>query len=189
MCYDAIRTINDIDHNGVHEGSLRPIFEELYYALERDPVFPSDESPLKYFVKEQRGKYIRSYNPNDFSYTDKKNIVFTLQRRVFWGNNYFTKLKEKITNIVIGNVEGEQNTLFSLTKSLITELVNLGYDQRYIRDVLVHNFFNTKKQVTSPKQIEDFFEAISLYSTQIQSCPYCRPTVTDYSDQALTRKN
>ena len=158
LCYDAIRTINDIDHNGVPEGSLRPIFEELYYALERDPVFPSDESPLKYFVKEQRGKYIRSYNPNDFSYTDKKNIVFTLQRRVFGGNNYFTKLKEKITNIVIGNVEDEQDTLFSLTKSLITELVNLGYDQRYIRDVLVHNFFNTKKQVTSPKQIEDFFE-------------------------------
>lgn len=159
LCSDAIRTIDDIDHNEVPEGSLRPIFEELYYTLERDPVFPPEESPLKYFVKEQRGKYIRSYNPNDFSYTDKKNIVFTLQRRVFWGNNYFNKLRERIIDIVVGNIEDEQNTLFSLTKSLITELVNLGYDQRYIRDVLVHNFFNTKKQVTSPKQIKDFFNA------------------------------
>ena len=159
LCIDAIYTIADIEHNGVPEGSLRPIFEELYYTLDKDPVFSPDNSPLKYFVKEQKGKYVRGYNPNDFSYTDRRNIIYTIKKRVFSGNSYFEKLKEKIVAIVKANNEDEQSTLFALTKSLITELVNSGYDQRYIRDVLVHNFFNLRTQVTSCEQIDTFFDA------------------------------
>lgn len=159
LCFDAINTIKDIDNHGVPEGTLRPIVEELYFSLENDPVFTSDNSPLKYFVKEQHGKYVRVYNPNDLSYIERRNVVFSLYKRIFNGNSYFQKLEEKIIEMVEKNDHTDQAALFSLTKSLITELVNVGYDQRYIRDVLIYNFFNKKTEVSSSVQIENFFSA------------------------------
>lgn len=162
LCFDAISTINDIDKHGVPEGTLRPIVEELYYTLESDPAFSQGDSPLKYFVKEQNGRYVRVYNPNDLNYTERRNIVLSLYKKCFSENGYFEKLKERIIEIVTRNDEGDQASLFSLTKSLITELVNAGYDQRYIRDALIHSFFNKKTEVSSNSQIEAFLSAFSF---------------------------
>ena len=51
LCIDAINTIGTIDSNGVPEGTLKPIAQELYTSLQKDPVyFECEDSPISYFV-------------------------------------------------------------------------------------------------------------------------------------------
>ena len=58
LCLDAMNTISTIEHNGVPEGTLKPIVEELYTALLKDPVHEGEkDNPLNYFVKYQNDKY------------------------------------------------------------------------------------------------------------------------------------
>ncbi len=159
LCLDAMSTINDIDNHGVPEGTLRPIFEELYYSLENDPLFPETDSPLKYCLKESQGKHDRVYNPRDLNYEERKDIIQVIHERVFKNNAYFDRLKGTIIELVKSKKEEEQSTLFTLTKALITELVNAGYDQRYIRIKLIYCFFNIKTTVCICDHIDTFFSA------------------------------
>lgn len=54
LCLDAMSAITGIDNNGVPEGTLKPIAEELFNALKVDPVFSDSETiPLDYFVKKR----------------------------------------------------------------------------------------------------------------------------------------
>ena len=51
LCVDALSAINGIENNGVPEGTLKPIMEELYVSLQKDPAFDDADKPLNYFVK------------------------------------------------------------------------------------------------------------------------------------------
>lgn len=58
LCLDALSAINGIDKHGVPEGTLKPIAEELYISLTKDPAFDLiNNSPLRYFVKYQNERY------------------------------------------------------------------------------------------------------------------------------------
>lgn len=58
LCLDALSAINGIDEHGVPEGTLKPIAEELYISLTKDPAFNLiNNSPLRYFVKYQNERY------------------------------------------------------------------------------------------------------------------------------------
>ena len=46
LCLDAISAINGIEYSGVPEGTLKPIMEELYSELKKDPVFYDDNHPI-----------------------------------------------------------------------------------------------------------------------------------------------
>ncbi len=52
LCLDALSAIDGIETHVVPEGTLKPIMEELYLALQKDPVFVGDKMhPLSYFLK------------------------------------------------------------------------------------------------------------------------------------------
>ena len=55
-----------------------------------------------------------------------------------------------------------QTELFRLTKSLLTELINLGYNENYIYEQLCFLFFNKKTSVDSPEQINKFFDLFTF---------------------------
>ena len=162
LCYDAISAIDAIDNHGVPEGTIKPIVEELFYSLKNDYVFENEaDSPLKYFVKKMGEKVISIHNPNDLNYNERRAIVYTINRRVFSSGKYLRMLKEKITSIIIDNDEQQQPKLYNLTKSLTSEFVNMGYDQRFIFDTLKHCYFNRKTNVNCNTQIEDFLSSFT----------------------------
>lgn len=52
LCLDAQNIIDSIENHGVPEGTLKPVMEELYSAIKKDPVFSAkDDTPIDYFVK------------------------------------------------------------------------------------------------------------------------------------------
>ena len=82
LCYDAISAITGIDNHGVPEGTLKPILEELYLSLQKDPAYKdSADSPLKYFSKYQNDKYRISTNVSELNFEEGKNAVLAISSR------------------------------------------------------------------------------------------------------------
>lgn len=85
-----------------------------------------------------------------------------MDTRFFCEHEYYEKLRACICQIVKDNKESEQRKLFRLTKALLTELINIGYDSRYIYSVMKTLFWEPVENVQSPEEIEKFFSYFSL---------------------------
>ena len=163
LCYDASEAIKYIDNHGVPEGTLKPIIEELYTSLSKDVLFKSSEySPLDFFVKYCNGKYRRTSRPDELNHNEYKQLITALSQRFFADQDYFVSLKEKIIQIIANNLSSEQGDLFQLTKSLLTELVNSGYHPNYLYDHVNRVFFRKKQPISSPNDIQLFFDPLTL---------------------------
>ena len=161
LCYDALSAIESIEYHGVPEGTLKPIMEELYVALSKDPVYRSGE-PLNYFMKYQGDKYTISSKVSDLNYDDLKKTATALQTSFFADNQYYEKLKSEITVIIKDNIVERQKDLFRLVKSVLTELMDMGYSLRYIYEIMNKYFWNPKVEIVSGDQISLFFDAFTL---------------------------
>ncbi len=163
LCLDAISAINGIENNGVPEGTLKPIAEELFNALKVDPVFSDMEnSPLHYFVKNDKRSFRIVDNISEMNYTELKNAITSIHTIFFNDNDYFNSLKRCITSIIIANDTQQQLKLFRLVKSLLTEIINIGYSSQYIYYVMDCCYWNPKHHISDPNQIELFFDRFTL---------------------------
>ena len=163
LCVDALNAINGIETQGVPEGTLKPIMEELYVALQKDSAFKSlPKNPLSYFVKCENNKYRQSSKVSELNYEELKRIALSISTRFFSDNLYYELLKSNIINIVNDNQESDQQDLFRLVKSLLTELINSGYSQKYIFFIMNRLFWSPKAEITSPQYIESFFSYFPL---------------------------
>lgn len=162
LCLDALSAIRGIDNHGVPEGTLKPIMEELYVSLQKDPSFELGNSPLNYFVKYQNEKYRICTNVSELGYGELKKTAQALSSHFFAQNQYYDSLKSKIIDIVIKNRVNDQPCLFRLVKSLLTELINHGYSQRYIYTVMNEIFWLPASIVDTPTLIQRFFDAFTF---------------------------
>ena len=163
LCIDAMSAINAIENNGVPEGTLKPIVEELFTALKVDPVFESvDNTPLNFFVKSEKNGFRIVNNIGELNYQELKIAVTSIYTLYFNDNKYYNDLKEQVIKIIKGNDNSQQLNLFRLTKSLLTEIINIGYSHQYIYYVMDNHFWNSKSSVDSPDQIELFFDEFPM---------------------------
>ena len=163
LCLDALSTIGDIDENGVPEGSLKPILEELYDSLSKDSTFSDCAiKPIDLFVKQDGNTYRRVFNVNELKHDDAKRIVIAIYQKFFQGEDYCNLLKLKIKKLVDDNREEDQGILFSITKSFMTEVINAGYAQQYIYEQLIYSFFNKKSNVSSPSRLARFLDVFTF---------------------------
>lgn len=163
LCLDAMSAITDIDHNGVPEGTLKPIAEELFNVLKVDPVFSDSETtPLDYFVKNDKRGFRIVDNISELNYLELKNAITAIHTIFFGEYKYFDSLKQRIKTIIITNDIQQQLLLFRLVKSLLTEIINIGYSPQYIYYVMDYCYWNPKTSISNPTQIELFFNNFSL---------------------------
>lgn len=163
LCLDALSAINGIDEHGVPEGTLKPIAEELYISLTKDPAFDLiNNSPLRYFVKYQNERYRISTSVSELNYDEIKKAILAIDSRFFEDNKYYETLKTRVMEKILSNEESDQLDLFRLVKSLLTELINLGYSQNYIKKVMSDVFWNSNSDIVSPNVINDFFSAFTF---------------------------
>ena len=162
LCMDAHNCIDSIDNHGVPEGTLKPIMEELFSALEKDPVYVhGSDSPLDYFVKYQNDKYVLG-RVTDMNYGDLRKTASALDTCFFRENTYYESLKANVIDIVESNDISRQKDLFRLVKSLLTELMNGGYTLRFIYDVMNQHFWTPSDDITDPTAINLFFDAFDF---------------------------
>lgn len=155
---DALSAIHSIETKGVPEGTLKPIVEELYSELEKDAVF-GDREPLNYFIKMQGDNSFHPARPKELNCNEQIKCVKAINTVFFADNNYYNLLKNAIINNIKSNNPKEQQTLFRLTKSLLTELKNSGYSLKYIYMIMNSLFWKPKFDIYSTNIIESFFDA------------------------------
>lgn len=161
LCYDAMLTITDIEEKGVPEGTLKPIAEEFYDVLSKDIVFQiKNEQPLKFFIKRTPQRYVEA-KPNELNYQELKLIISAIHNKYFKDDWYFNSLKKEIADRVKTSDSKEWQNLFKLTKIFLTELVNGGYDPRYIYETLHAHFFN-KKTTDYKINIDSFLDTFNF---------------------------
>lgn len=162
LCIDALNAIDSIERKGVPEGTLKPIVEELYVTIEKDPAFKTGASPLKYFVKYQNDKYRVSTNVSELSYEDLKKTVHAINTGFFRDNTYYNTLKNRLIELVENNNVTDQPELFRIVKSLLTELINIGYSSKFIQNTMEILFWNPQKEIKTSSTIRDFFEVFNF---------------------------
>jgi len=168
LCLDALSAINGIEDNGVPEGSLKPIMEELYSELKKDPVFSKDNHPTDYFVKYQNDKYVLCSKVSDIGYSDLKKIAIALNQLFFNNDMYYNSLRSQITKIVKDNKYEDQQILFRLTKSLLTELMNCGYTLKYLYMVMNDLFWDSRSVIDTTDKIDEFFALFDFTMKEYQ---------------------
>ena len=159
----CLNCIESIDNHGVPEGTLKPIMEEPYSVLKKDPIFENTtDSPLYFFVKYQADKYVLTNRVSDMNYGDLRKTARALDTCFFSENRYYKLLKSKIVEIVESNDITRQKELFRLVKSLLTELMNSGYTLRFIYEVMNKNFWNPQTDIEQPTAINLFFDVFDF---------------------------
>lgn len=161
LCLDALSAIYEIEYNGVPEGTLKPIMEELYSELQKDPVFDKEVAPMSFFVKVQDGKHKICNNVAEMNFFDLKRTANSLKKVFFENNSYYESTKNKIIDIVKKNETEKQQELFRLTKSILTDLMNSGYSIKYLYTVMNQVFWNPQTDINSPDRIQDFFDCFT----------------------------
>ena len=167
LCNDAARAIRSIDKQGVPEGTLKPIVEELFNSLQNDRLYRRiEQNPLRLFAKHENNKYHIVTKIDSLSYYDQKTIVTALNEKYFQNDDYLNALKENISKIVKFNNAQEQGELFQLTKSLVTELVNKGYKTNYIFNKVNTFYFSSESLITNPAVIDDFLNLFTFLNNE-----------------------
>lgn len=163
LCLDAQSIVDSVERHGILEGTLKPVMEELYSEIKKDPVFSTrDDTPLDYFVKYQSEKYVPVGRVSEMNYSDLAKTSRSIATHFFTGNSYYESLKSMIINIVLRNDTTEQQMLFRLVKSLLTELMNAGYTLRYIYSIMNKLFWNSSVDINTPENIHQFFSAFDF---------------------------
>ena len=163
LCKDAIFAIGDIEKKGVPQNSLIPIVEELYESIKIDPVFKTlNQSPLLYFLKSVNGSNRVTEKVSELNYGEKVKAVNAIQGIFFEKGKYYLTLEKEISDIIINNDLKRQKDLYRLIKSLLTELLNIGFSQQYIYYIMDKLLWNSSKTIDNPTVIKDFFSYFSF---------------------------
>lgn len=167
MCYDVVKTAHDIASKVLMDGNFYPISEEFELMLSEDPYIKthisgnntlllfkgkSDEyydlskQDIKSKIREYRGiaGYIIDKCEVSYSYSDY--LCYTI-----------------IDNIISSDCSyGSNETIYSLTRMYVTELVDSGYSQEFIQKTIQEFFFNPEQKIIcNRKTLIDFFNHFS----------------------------
>lgn len=165
LCLDALSAINGIECHGVPEGTLKPIMEEFFSEVQKDPAFlgfSGNTHPKSYFVKIQDGKQRIVNDIKELNYSDLSRTAKSVAKVFFESNEYYTNIQEKIVDIIKQNDLTRQQELFRLTKSILTELMNAGYSLKYLYMVMNRVFWDNRYEVETTDKINDFFSAFDF---------------------------
>jgi len=156
LCDEALVIISEIEKDVINKGSLLPIIAELKLNLDSDIV-----------SKEIFGDLLNSYKEKLNDTSDLKGLSSTIQLigSVFRNNIYLNQIKELLIEKVKSNKAKED--ILILTRSFVTELINLGYNSNFIFTKVNQFFFGTKK-INKIDQISNFFEIFDFSKSKYQ---------------------
>lgn len=161
LCYDLLRTKQNIEQKAITEGNFIPLSEEFENAIKHDMVLekflPAKEmllgkrDKLKNYVDYTKFDYKAKIN----KYTEAAEYISEISDNVYLHTIYDVLIE----NIFSDNVNFEVlQRIYMATRILATELVNGGYSPEYISHELKHTFLDKRKTIAgSEQELIDFF--------------------------------
>jgi len=161
LCYDLLRTKQNIEQKAITEGNFIPLSEEFENAIKHDMIL-AKFLPTKGMLLGKRDKlknYV-DYTKFDYKvkinkYTEAAEYISEISDNVYLHTIYDVLIE----NIFSENINFEVlQRIYMATRILATELVNGGYSPEYISHELKHTFLDKRKTIAgSEQELIDFF--------------------------------
>jgi hypothetical protein len=136
---ELCQTISEVESGAIRPGALKPIKEELCDRLTKDPVAMS-------ILGEVREELISCLNKND-GVAETKVRAELLKNKL--DSEYFAENK-RLLRVTLADVR-QKEKISSLTRTLITELIYIGYSPEHIYFETINFFFEGR----SPSVIDN----------------------------------
>lgn len=148
LCEELCQTIDDVESGAIKQGAIKPIMEELCDRLTKDHTVTS-------LLGEIRDELISSLNRND-SIAEIKVRAELLRNKL--EKKYLDETKRLLKETLADAKQKEK--IISITKTLITELIALGYSPEYIYFESINFFFEGVRPaaIDSISLIDDYLE-------------------------------
>lgn len=174
LCWDLLQTKRNIDNKSITEGNFVPLAEEFEYTLENDIVLKAFIPEIDVILKrrDRLGSTIDYKKADQKAKINKYSEAAGYIREV---NNATDIYLTRIYDLLVDNILTEKsehsnwNAIYSLTRTLATELVNGGYSPEHIRQEMKTTFLDTKTKVKCESQLlVDFFNKFTFDSKSYQ---------------------
>lgn len=158
LCFDLLQTKYNIEQKSIADGNFIPLSEEFENILDTDLVLQEILSPTNVLLQ-KRDKfgavvYLKKYD-NKAKINKYTEIADYIQEICSIQNLYLNTVFDLlIENIFVPNCKyNNLSNIYTLTKTLATELVNGGYSPEYINQELKRTFFNNKEIINVNKEM------------------------------------
>lgn len=152
LCYDVIQTAKDIERKVLMDGNFIPLSEEFEQTLREDIFIKHsiDDKGTLLYVKDKNSDYY------DLSTSDLKakinryhEIAFFVKDVCETKSTYLNSLLNLIVNSIFFEKYSYKNSLaiYTMTRMLISDLVNSGYSKEYLYSTVIDYFFKPQNQV------------------------------------------
>lgn len=168
LCLDMLQTKSDIDNKSITEGNFIPLAEEFEDMLETDIVLKAYIPETDIFLK-RRDKLgvVVDYRKAELKakiskYTEAASYICEISNL---NNIYLTTIFDLLISNILTKESGyaNWNTIYLLTRTMATELVDGGYSPEYIAQELKAMFLDTKTPVKCEEQVlVDFFNRFTF---------------------------
>ncbi|WP_418124027.1 hypothetical protein ACNFU2_05275 [Chryseobacterium sp. PTM-20240506] len=150
LCIETITTIDDVKEGLIKKPNIEHVVDELLWSLNSDFL-------AKKILNNQLNEIIKEINLKKNSLSELRQIIILLYH-YFDNHKYLNEIKSTLKILIPVGIEKEK--IYSLTKLLITELINYGYSPEYIYYITNKFFFNYSTTITinNPDIFFNFFD-------------------------------
>ena len=152
LCYDIIQTAKDIERKVLMDGNFIPLSEEFEQILREDVFIASciDNNKTLLYAKDKNSVYF------DLSICDLKTKINRYPEIAVFiidvcetGNTYLRFILSLIIDNIFSDVYSYENSsiIYTMSRMLISDLVNSGYSKEYVYTTIIDYFFNPHKPV------------------------------------------
>ena len=152
LCIDMLRTKINIDNRSITEGNFIPLSKEFEDMLENDIVLKEYIPEIDILLKcrDKMGAIV-DYKKSDLKtkinkYTEAAEYIYEISHL---NSTYLTTIYDLLISNILTKESDYDNwsTIYSLARTLATELVNGGYSPEYITQELRAAFLDKKTAV------------------------------------------
>lgn len=175
LCYDIIHTARDIERKVLMDGNFVPLAEEFEQLLKDDIFIKTnvDDKGTILYSKDKNGDFY------DLSIGDLKSkinsypeIAKYLKDICETNSKYLSTLLELLHNNIFCNNFDQDNRvkIYTITRMLITDLVNAGYSKKYLYSTIENFFYNPSKPIEcNTDTVAAFFNCFTFDDIEYQA--------------------
>lgn len=149
LCVECLNTIVDIESLTISKGALSSIIEELKWSIENDLV-------IHKIINSKRLKQYCDRLKNERDIRFLKSLVEIIYQSI--RKDYFNNIKQALSELIIEN--REKAKIEQLTRTFLTELLNMGYSNEYIY-FTSRDFFFADKKIENINALNEYFNQFS----------------------------
>jgi hypothetical protein len=155
-CLELIGAASEIFATGLPHGILDPMFEELLYLAERDPV-------VKRYYRDQFGQ-LQSLCKNTSSYPARVSTVKLFFSKI--RSQYLRNCRHLIEDLINENVVDHNSELYISIGIFASYLLNEGVSALYIANCIRRHFLIRTLSQKRVREIQDFFSYFPTASSR-----------------------